>query len=132
MPRLPYTCEDEVICKGLSTLREQLEVPDGFSDEVNTEAEASAKAGPQIPEGSAGSVVADRTDIELVTIDPPDSMDLDQALHCSRPAMVGGCSTPLPTSLLGLPQAERSIPRARLEVLRCTAPIVELPYIPKP
>lgn len=83
MPRLPYTCEDELICKGLRQLRTELEVPDGFSDGVNAEAEASAKAGPQIPEGSAGSIVADRTNIELVTIDPPDSMDLDQALHCS-------------------------------------------------
>ncbi len=83
MPRVPYTCDDEVICQGLNALRSELEVPDGFSDEVNAEAEASAKAGPRIPEGSAGSVVTDRTDIELVTIDPPDSMDLDQALHCA-------------------------------------------------
>ena len=83
MPRLPYTCDDELICQGLTALRTELEVPTGFSNEVNAEAEASAKAGPRIPEGSAGATVADRTDIELVTIDPPDSMDLDQALHCS-------------------------------------------------
>lgn len=80
---MPYTCDDEVICKGLAAVRSELEVPQGFSDEVVAEAEASAAAGPQIPEGSAGTEVADRTDIELVTIDPPDSMDLDQALHCS-------------------------------------------------
>ncbi len=83
MPRLPYTCDDEVICSGLSAVRTELEVPTSFSDEVIAEAEASAKAGPQIPEGSAGTNVADRTDLELVTIDPPDSMDLDQALHIS-------------------------------------------------
>ncbi len=83
MPSVPYLCEDQVICEGLDALRSQLEVPTGFSDEVIAEAEASAAAGPQIPEGSAASTVTDRTDIELVTIDPPDSMDLDQALHCS-------------------------------------------------
>jgi len=50
------------------------------------EATASAAAGPQIPPGSAATTVTDRTDLELVTIDPPDSMDLDQAVHVeSRP-----------------------------------------------
>ena len=88
MPSVPYICEDKVICEGLSALRTQLEVPTGFSDEVIVEAEASAAAGPRIPEGSAASTVTDRTDIEMVTIDPPDSMDLDQALHCS--AIDGG------------------------------------------
>ena len=86
MPRVPYRCDDEVICNGLEALRKELEVPTGFSVEVEKEAEASAAAGPQIPPGSAGARVLDRTDIELVTIDPPDSMDLDQALHCSPTA----------------------------------------------
>ena len=83
MLRLPYSCDDAVICEGLAAVRSELEVPQGFSDEVIAEAEASAAAGPQIPEGSAATEVADRTDIELVTIDPPDSLDLDQALHCA-------------------------------------------------
>ncbi len=83
MPRLPYRCDDSVICEGLHAVRSELEVPEDFPADVLREAEASAAAGPQIPEGSAGSTVADRTDLELVTIDPPDSMDLDQALHIS-------------------------------------------------
>lgn len=83
MARLHYRCSPNqaVICKGLEKLREELDVPTGFSDEVMAEAEASAAAGPQIPPGSAATSVADRTDLELVTIDPPDSMDLDQAVH---------------------------------------------------
>lgn len=83
MPRVPYRCDDSTICEGLRDVRSELEVPSEFPAEVVAEAEQSAAAGPQIPEGSAGSTVADRTDLELVTIDPPDSMDLDQALHCS-------------------------------------------------
>ena len=68
------------------TLREQLDIPLAFSEDVIAEARESAANGPQIPPGSAGSTVSDRTDIELVTIDPPDSMDLDQAVHIeSRP-----------------------------------------------
>ena len=48
------------------------------------EAESSAAAGPQIPPSSAGREVVDRTDLELVTIDPPGSMDLDQAVHVEK------------------------------------------------
>lgn len=50
------------------------------------EATASAEAGPQIPPGSAAASVVDRTTLELVTIDPPDSMDLDQAVHVEQTA----------------------------------------------
>ncbi len=87
MARLPFRCDDDVICKGLDALRTELEVPKAFPDEVIAEAEASAAAGPQIPDGSAATVVTDRTDIELVTIDPPGSMDLDQAVHTSKTDM---------------------------------------------
>lgn len=83
MPRVPYRCDDSMICQGLEAVRTELEIPTEFSDEVLAEAAQSAAHGPVIPEGSAGADVTDRTDIELVTIDPPDSQDLDQALHCS-------------------------------------------------
>ena len=63
------------------TLREQLDIPPAFPEDVMAEARQSAADGPRIPPGSAGTTVSDRTDIELVTIDPPDSMDLDQAVH---------------------------------------------------
>ena len=88
MARLHYRCSPSQanICRGLDKLREELDVPETFSDEVIAEAEASAAAGPQIPAGSAGTVVVDRTDLELVTIDPPGSMDLDLSLiHISEP-----------------------------------------------
>ncbi len=83
MARLPYRCapNQAVICEGLDSLRTELEIPEGFSAEVVAEAEASAAAGPQIPPDSAGTTIEDRLDLELVTIDPPGSMDLDQAVH---------------------------------------------------
>ncbi len=86
MARLPFRCDDAVICEGLAALRTELEIPDRFPDEVIAEAEASAAAGPQIPDGSAATTVLDRTDLPLVTIDPPSSMDLDQAVHAARTA----------------------------------------------
>ncbi len=84
MARLPFRCSDDVICAGLDALRVELEIPAHFSDEVLAEAEASAHAGPTIPSGSAGTSIVDRTDLELVTIDPPGSMDLDQAVYISK------------------------------------------------
>ncbi|MFT7473760.1 MAG: exoribonuclease R [Verrucomicrobiales bacterium] len=81
MARLPFHCNDIVICEGLEALRLEQEIPDHFSDDVVAEAVASAAAGPQIPPGSAGTTVVDRTNLEMVTIDPPSSMDLDQAVH---------------------------------------------------
>ncbi len=83
MARLPYRCapNQTVIGEGLEALRTELEVPKGFSDAVMAEAEASAANGPEIPSGSAGTEVVDRRELELVTIDPPGSMDLDQAVH---------------------------------------------------
>ena len=86
MARLHYRCSPDQadICRGLNKLREQLDTPSEFSDEIMAEATASSEAGPQIPPGSAGTSVADRTSLELVTIDPPDSMDLDQAVHVEK------------------------------------------------
>ncbi|MFN8017846.1 MAG: RNB domain-containing ribonuclease [Acidimicrobiales bacterium] len=54
-------------------LRAELDVPGPFEEAVLADAAASAARGP------AGERV-DATDIPLVTIDPPGSMDLDQAL----------------------------------------------------
>jgi len=86
MARLPFRCDDAVICEGLAALRTELEIPERFPDDVISEAEASAAAGPKIPEGSAATTVTDRTDLPLVTIDPPSSMDLDQAVHAAKTA----------------------------------------------
>src|SRR5688500_5553923 len=62
----------------LDGLRAELEVPADFPPAALAEAEAAARA-PRLPE-------LDRTDLPMVTIDPPGSLDLDQALHLARTA----------------------------------------------
>ncbi|GEE03419.1 ribonuclease R [Gordonia spumicola] len=54
-------------------IRRELDVTDQFPADVAAQARAVTD---RLPEGRA-----DRTDVELVTIDPPTSKDLDQALH---------------------------------------------------
>jgi exoribonuclease R len=66
----------EVFRASLQAIRAELEVPAEFPVEV-VAAAAAAAANPR----SSGE---DRTDLEFVTIDPPDSMDLDQAVHIER------------------------------------------------
>ncbi|MEU4197705.1 RNB domain-containing ribonuclease [Kribbella sp. NPDC026611] len=66
----------EVFRASLQDIRREQQVPDSFPAEVTAAALAAAKS-PRLP-------ALDRTDIEFVTIDPPDSMDLDQALHIER------------------------------------------------
>lgn len=65
-----------------TALRRELELPDGFPPEVLHEAEQAALRSPLRAER-----LPDRTDIPFVTIDPPGSMDLDQAVCIlARPA----------------------------------------------
>jgi exoribonuclease R len=66
----------EIFRASLRAIRQELNVPAEFPAEV-VEAALAAAANPRLPE-------LDRTDIEFVTIDPPDSMDLDQAVHIER------------------------------------------------
>jgi len=66
----------EVFRASLQDIRRELEVPAEFPAEVVAAAVEAAK-NPRLPE-------LDRTELEFVTIDPPDSMDLDQALHIER------------------------------------------------
>jgi len=75
-------CGDE-IDRGFAAIRDELEVPAGFPAEVVAEAEQVAERGPQIPPGAAEGYV-DRTDLALLTIDPPGSIDLDQAFAAER------------------------------------------------
>jgi len=81
MARIPIVCsaDQHELCAGMAQIREELEIRTDFSDAVVEEAVAAAAAGPTIPPGSGGTTVSDRTDLPLVTIDPPSSMDLDQA-----------------------------------------------------
>ncbi|MFF3287309.1 RNB domain-containing ribonuclease [Streptomyces sp. NPDC003023] len=60
----------------LSELRTTLDVPGDFPAAALAEADAAAKA-PRLPE-------EDATDIPFFTIDPPGSVDLDQAMHLAR------------------------------------------------
>ncbi|MGW3644627.1 RNB domain-containing ribonuclease [Streptomyces sp. NPDC000878] len=69
----------------LTALRTELGVPESFPPAVLAEAERTAKVmakatakSPSLPEPD------DATDIPFLTIDPPTSTDLDQAMHLAR------------------------------------------------
>jgi exoribonuclease R len=59
-----------------AAIRTRLGIPAAFPPDVLTEAEQAAAA-PALPQ-------ADLTDLEFVTVDPPGSTDLDQAMHLQR------------------------------------------------
>jgi len=61
---------------GIAGIQAELEVSPAFPADVE-QAARTAAAAPRLPD-------LDRTDIAFVTIDPPGSMDLDQALHLER------------------------------------------------
>ncbi|MFF5205545.1 RNB domain-containing ribonuclease [Streptosporangium sp. NPDC000396] len=58
---------------GFERIRRELKLPGGFPRAVTEEAEWVAEV-PRLPE-------LDRTDLPFITVDPPGSMDLDQAMH---------------------------------------------------
>ena len=59
--------------EGIAQIQQEQGVSPDFAPEVETAAEQDA-ASPRLPD-------LDRTDVELVTIDPAGAMDLDQAMH---------------------------------------------------
>ncbi|MDT0186949.1 RNB domain-containing ribonuclease [Microbacterium sp. ARD31] len=61
---------------GIAAIQREMKVSASFPEAVE-EAAAEAAANPRLPE-------LDRTDIELVTIDPEGAQDLDQAMHIER------------------------------------------------
>jgi exoribonuclease R len=65
-----------VLQEGITAIRDDMAVSPEFPAAVVEEARAAARA-PRLP-------TLDRTDIPFVTIDPPTSQDLDQALHIER------------------------------------------------
>ena len=75
MPRRPVrlTVPSDELRSVFAEIRAELEIPESFPPPVLEEAAASA-ADPRLPD-------ADLTNVPFVTIDPPGSMDLDQALH---------------------------------------------------
>lgn len=64
------------LADGVARLQERLQIPEEFTPEVLAAA-TEAAGNPRLP-------ALDRTDLELVTIDPPGSTDLDQAVHIAR------------------------------------------------
>ena len=64
-------------------VRHDLAVPTGFHADVIAEAARVARDGPQLPPGAAGARL-DARDLDLVTVDPPGTRDLDQAFHAER------------------------------------------------
>ena len=62
--------------QGITAIQKELGVSPEFPEEVEQAAEEASQK-PRLPD-------LDRTDIPFVTIDPPTSMDLDQALHIER------------------------------------------------
>ncbi len=76
--RLHVTPREGAFESGLADIQQLLALRTGFSAEVEAAA-AYAAAHPRLPE-------LDRTDLEFITIDPPGSMDLDQAMCLLRTA----------------------------------------------
>src|SRR5215210_222897 len=66
----------DVLRAGFEAIRDEAVVAEAFAPGVQEEAEAAARG--------ATATAAQRVDLPFVTIDPPGSMDLDQALHIER------------------------------------------------
>ena len=80
-----YTAPPAEVARTLDALRVQYEVPTAFPPEALAEAEAAAGAWAQDgPARLLADGARDARDLELVTIDPPGSMDLDQAVLLER------------------------------------------------
>jgi exoribonuclease R len=78
MPRRQLHLADhaERLQAALDAIHAELHVPTGFPSAARAEATRAASASPR--------PAHDLTDVPFVTIDPPTSMDLDQAVHLSR------------------------------------------------
>lgn len=76
-PHAQELAEHTGLVERFAQIRRDLEVPEGFPEDVLLEAKACAAAPLDLPQRNA-------TAIPFVTIDPPGSMDLDQALHIER------------------------------------------------
>ena len=80
-----YTAPPAEVVRALDELRARYEVPTAFPPEALAEAEAAAGAWAQDgPARLLDDGARDARDLELVTIDPPGSMDLDQAVLLER------------------------------------------------
>jgi exoribonuclease R len=78
--RLRLVADGSALASGFAAVRSELDLPAHFPEPVVAAADAAVRRGPQ------PSPDVDATDLPLVTIDPPGSLDLDQALHLRRRA----------------------------------------------
>ncbi|WP_329151615.1 RNB domain-containing ribonuclease [Streptomyces sp. NBC_01456] len=90
MPRLHMHVTDAAespLRLALHELRGRLEIPDHFPPTAQAEADSAARA-PRIPaaDGAVATehTLEDATDLPLFTLDPPGSLDLDQAMFLAR------------------------------------------------
>ena len=89
-----YTAPPAEVARTLDALRAHYEVPAAFPPEALAEAEAAAGAWAQDgPARLLADGARDARDLELVTIDPPGSMDLDQAVLLERLPTQAGVGT---------------------------------------
>jgi len=65
--------DNAVLAQGMADIRREMKLPIAFPPEVEAAA-AAAAASPRLP-------ALDRTEVPLLTIDPAESMDLDQAMY---------------------------------------------------
>jgi VacB/RNase II family 3'-5' exoribonuclease len=72
--------------EAFARIRAEFEIPAAFPPDAEAEATAVASRGPMSPPGVRATDRLDARDLPFVTIDPPDSMDLDQAYHAERRA----------------------------------------------
>ena len=80
-----YTAPPAEVTRALDELRARYEVPTAFPPEALAEAEAAATSWAQDgPARLLAEGARDARDLDLVTIDPPGSMDLDQAVLLER------------------------------------------------
>jgi exoribonuclease R len=91
VPVPPYVLDARTpeLVDGLARIREELDVPGPPAPEAQADAEAAAR---RVLEGLEASIGRERRDArgwDFVTIDPPGSRDLDQALHLERRASGG-------------------------------------------
>ena len=91
-----YTAPPAEVARALDALRAQYEAPTAFPPEALAEAEAAATAWAQDgPARLLADGARDARALDLVTIDPPGSMDLDQAVLLERlPAQTDHAGAP--------------------------------------
>jgi len=77
--RVRLSVDGPALREGFEAVRTELHVPTAFPPEVLAAAEQAANRW-----SAAASTAPDQTDVPYLTIDPPGSMDLDQAMHIDR------------------------------------------------